>query len=112
MRGHDLTHIDLKTAFLQGEKFDGTRSVVCQLPPEMGYPPHMGARLKAPLPQLVYLDLNRYFERVSHSVVHTLCFTFAEEAAVCDHLVKSDEGHFLNAFPNNGSRFNSLRVPS
>ena len=40
----DLGHIDLKTAFLQGEAFDKTRNVICQLPKEMGYPPHMGAR--------------------------------------------------------------------
>ena len=43
---HDIGHIDLKTAFLQGETFDEHRDVVCQLPPEAGYPPHMGARLK------------------------------------------------------------------
>jgi hypothetical protein len=42
----DLTHIDLKTAFLQGERFDQNRDIVCQLPPESGQPPWMGARLK------------------------------------------------------------------
>ena len=36
--GWDLLHIDLKTAFLQGEDYDAVRDVVCQLPPEMGYP--------------------------------------------------------------------------
>ena len=46
IHGHDVGHIDLKTAFLQGEAFDGTRDVVCQLPPEAGYPAYMGARLK------------------------------------------------------------------
>ena len=39
--GWDVVHIDLKTAFLQGEAFDGTRMVVCQIPPEAGYPPYM-----------------------------------------------------------------------
>ena len=42
----DLTHIDLKTAFLQGEEYDSKRDVVCQLPPEAGLPDYMGARLK------------------------------------------------------------------
>jgi len=42
----DLTHIDLKTAFLQGEAFDEKRDIVCQLPPEAGLPPYMAARLK------------------------------------------------------------------
>ena len=30
----DLGHIDLKTAFLQGELYDDFRDVVCQLPAE------------------------------------------------------------------------------
>ena len=42
----DLTHIDLKTAFLQGDTFGADRSVVCQLPPEAGYKPWQAARLK------------------------------------------------------------------
>lgn len=42
----DITHIDLKTAFLQGDYFQGRRDIVCQLPPEAGYPAYMGARLK------------------------------------------------------------------
>ena len=42
----DLLHIDLKTAFLQGESYDiANRDIVCQLPPEAGYPPHIGAKL-------------------------------------------------------------------
>ena len=43
---YDITHIDLKTAFLQGEQFDEHRDIVCQLPPEAGLPPYMAARLK------------------------------------------------------------------
>ena len=39
-------HIDLKTAFLQGEDYDVSRDVVCQLPPEAGLPHYMAARLK------------------------------------------------------------------
>ena len=42
----DLTHIDLKTAFLQGDKFNQERDVVCQLPPEAGLAPYWAARLK------------------------------------------------------------------
>ena len=41
-----MTHIDLKTAFLQGEYFDNQRGVICQIPKEAGYPPYMAARLK------------------------------------------------------------------
>jgi hypothetical protein len=43
-----LTHIDLKTAFLQGEAYDTNRDVICALPPESGLPAYMGARLKKP----------------------------------------------------------------
>ena len=42
----DLTRIDLKTAFLQGDSFDEHRDIVCQLPPEAGLAPCMAARLK------------------------------------------------------------------
>ena len=44
----DLFHMDLKTAFLQGQKYDNTRSIVCQLPQECGHPPYMVARMKKP----------------------------------------------------------------
>ena len=46
--GWDLYHMDLKTAFLQGEAYDETRDIICQIPPEYGYPPYIGARLKKP----------------------------------------------------------------
>ena len=39
-------HMDLKTAFLQA--YDQSRDIICQMPPEMGYPPHIGARVKKP----------------------------------------------------------------
>ena len=41
--GWDLYHMDLKTAFLQGEAYDETRDIICEIPKECGYPPHMGA---------------------------------------------------------------------
>ena len=44
----NLFHMDLKTACLQGEAYDETRDIICQIPPEYGYPPYMGARLKKP----------------------------------------------------------------
>ena len=44
----DLFHVDLKTSFLQGESYDSSRDVICQLPLEAGYPPYIGARLKRP----------------------------------------------------------------
>ena len=42
--GWDLFHMDLKTAFLQGEAYDESRDIICQIPPEYGYPPYIGAR--------------------------------------------------------------------
>ena len=44
----DLFHIDLKTAFLQGQSWNVNRDVVCQLPPKAGHPPYIAARLKKP----------------------------------------------------------------
>ena len=38
--------MDLKTAFLQGEVYDESRDIICQIPPEYGYPPHIGACMK------------------------------------------------------------------
>ena len=46
--GWDLYHMNLKTAFLQGEAYDESRDIICQIPPEYGYPPYIGARLKKP----------------------------------------------------------------
>ena len=45
-KGWDLYHMDLKTAFLQGEAYDESRDIICQIPPECGYPPHIGAKMK------------------------------------------------------------------
>ena len=45
-KGWDLFHVDLKTAFLQGQSYDVNRDVVCQLPPGAGHPPYIAARLK------------------------------------------------------------------
>ena len=44
--GWDLYHMDLKTAFLQGETYDESRDIICQIPAECGYPPHIGAKMK------------------------------------------------------------------
>ena len=44
----DLFHIDLKTAFLQGQSYDVNRDVVCQMPPEAGHPTYIAARLQKP----------------------------------------------------------------
>ena len=44
----DLYHMDLKTAFLQGEAYDNSRDIICQIPKEAGHPPYIGARLKRP----------------------------------------------------------------
>ena len=43
-----LTHMDIKTAFLQGDRYDDTRNVLTALPKEAGYPPYMAARMKKP----------------------------------------------------------------
>ena len=37
-----------KSCSLPGESYDISRNVICQLPPEAGYPAHIGARLKIP----------------------------------------------------------------
>ena len=47
-KGWNLFHMDLKTAFLQGQKYDNTRNIICQLPPECGQPPYMAAKMKKP----------------------------------------------------------------
>ena len=41
-------HIDLETAFLQGQSYGVNRDVVCQLPPAAGHPRYIAARLKKP----------------------------------------------------------------
>ena len=43
-----IGHIDLKTAFLQGEEYDDDRQVICQLPPDVGAPPGTMAKLVRP----------------------------------------------------------------
>ena len=43
----DLTHIDLKTAFLQGEADDESRDLIFQIPPEAGHSPWIAARMKS-----------------------------------------------------------------
>ena len=45
-KGWDFFHIDLKTAFLQGQSCEMNRDVVCQLPPKTGHPPHVAAQMK------------------------------------------------------------------
>ena len=44
----DLYHIDLKTAFLQGEAYDESRDIICELPKESNLPWYMCARMKKP----------------------------------------------------------------
>ena len=41
-----LYHIDLKTAFLQGESYDARRDVYCELPKEAGHPWYIVAHMK------------------------------------------------------------------
>ena len=40
--------MDLKTTFLQGEPYDNTQDILCQIPPEMGDPPYIAALMKKP----------------------------------------------------------------
>ena len=47
-KGWNIIHMDLKTPFLQGEAYDQSRDMICQIPPEMGYPPRIAARMKKP----------------------------------------------------------------
>ena len=41
-----LLHIDFEATFLQGQSYDVTRDVVCQLPPEASLPPCIDARFE------------------------------------------------------------------
>ena len=41
-----IFHIDLSTAFFQGQSYDVNRDVVCQLPQEAGHLPYIAATLK------------------------------------------------------------------
>ena len=36
--------MDRKTAFVEGEADDYSRGITCQIPPEIDYPPYIGAR--------------------------------------------------------------------
>jgi hypothetical protein len=45
----DLFHVDLKTAFLQGEDFDPLRSVCVRLPPDLGLPPYIVGQCRRPV---------------------------------------------------------------
>ena len=47
-KSRNVFHIDLKTAFLQGQSYGVNRDVVCQLLPEAGHPPKIAARWKKP----------------------------------------------------------------
>ena len=44
--GWSIRHIDLKTAFLQGESYAPDRDVVCQLPPEAGKTVVFGSKIE------------------------------------------------------------------
>ena len=44
----DLYHMDLKTAFLQGQAYDDSRNVLCELPKEAGQPWYIAAWMKKP----------------------------------------------------------------
>ena len=37
IKSWNIFHIDVKTAFLQGQSYDVNRDVVCQLPPEASH---------------------------------------------------------------------------
>ena len=64
----NLFHIDLKTAFLQGQSYDVNFGVVCQLPPEAGRPPYIAAGLKKPAHGVN--DATRHWWNITrHSVV-------------------------------------------
>ena len=67
-KGWNLFHIDLKTAFLQGQSYDVNCGVVCQLPPEAGRPPYIAAGLKKPA-HGVNDATRRWWNITRHSVV-------------------------------------------
>ena len=68
----NLFHMDLKTAFLQGQKYDNTRNIICALPKEAGHPPYMAARMKKPAYGLNDAP-RRWFNVVDGSLRHYGC---------------------------------------
>jgi hypothetical protein len=64
--------MDLKTAFLQGQKYDNTRNIICALPKEAGHPPYMAARMKKPAYGLNDAP-RRWFNVVDGSLRHYGC---------------------------------------
>ena len=70
-----MVHADMKTAFLQGQEYvGGKRDVVAQLPPEAGYPPHIGAVLIKPAygindaPRMWWNRLDNFLHKEVHCV--------------------------------------------
>ena len=45
-QGRNLFHIDLRTAFRQGQSYDVNRDVVCQLPSEASHPPWHSCKIE------------------------------------------------------------------
>ena len=71
----NIFHMDLMTAFLQGQSHSVNRDVVCQLPPEAGHPPFVAARLKKPA-HVVNDGLRHWcnmWALCSHDMVLTRC---------------------------------------
>ena len=68
----NLFHMDSKTAFLQGRKYDNTRNIICALPKEAGHPPYMAAKMKKPAYGLNDAP-RRWFNVVDGSLRHYGC---------------------------------------
>ena len=68
----DIIHMDLKTAFLQGESYDESRNLICELPKEAGQPWYMVARMKKPAYGLNDAP-RRWFNVVDKELRHAGC---------------------------------------
>eukprot|EP00435_Cladocopium_sp_Y103_P039603 s108_g10.t1 len=91
----DLYYMDWKTAFLLGEAYDETRDVIRQIPPEYGYPPYIGARLKKPGYDLN--DANRRWWQVTDKALLD-CGLVPTRADRCTYILCGDSSRKKSNF--------------
>ena len=102
-KGWNILHMDLKTAFLQGKAYDQTCDIICQIPPEMGYPPHIGARMKKPAYGLN--DAPRRWWNILDSVRHSVLTDWCQPGQTVVHMytTANSEKNSSNTFDLEGA---------
>ena len=63
-----LSHMDIKTASPQGDRYDDTRNVLTALPKEAGHPPYMAARMRKKPAYGLNDAPRRWFNIIDHSL--------------------------------------------